>query len=113
MCPQDAWFYANENFSSLPYSVWMEIALQPCGFLSAYMGTSLLFPEVDYYYRNLDGSARMLSDASVRGETVTCRRVADLHGIQRHHHHSKIHLRMFLPRAGDVRGAVNFRLLPA
>ncbi len=73
--PQDAWFYANQNFSSLPYSVWMEIALQPCGFLSAYMGTSLLFPEIDFYYRNLDGSARILSDASVRGETITCRAV--------------------------------------
>jgi len=71
--PADAWFYQNRNFSSLPYSVWMEIALQPCGFLAAYLGTSLLFPEVDFYFRNLDGSARVLSDADVRGETVAVR----------------------------------------
>ncbi len=73
--PVDAWFYRNENFSSLPYSIWMEIALQPCGFLSAYLGTPLLFPDVDFYFRNLDGSARILSDADMRGETIACRAV--------------------------------------
>jgi 3-hydroxymyristoyl/3-hydroxydecanoyl-(acyl carrier protein) dehydratase len=73
--PVDAWYYRNENFSSLPYAIWMEIALQPCGYLAAYLGTSLLFPNVDFYFRNLDGSARILSDADVRGATIACRAV--------------------------------------
>lgn len=70
--PLDAWFYVGQNFTSLPYSLWMEIALQPCGFLSAYLGTPLMHPEVDYYFRNLDGNARILDGLDVRGKTVSC-----------------------------------------
>ncbi len=70
--PADAWFFAGQNTAGLPYSLWMELALQPCGFLSAYLGTMLLFPEVDYYFRNLDGHARMLRVVDVRGKTITC-----------------------------------------
>ena len=70
--PPDAWFYQGQNFTSLPYSLWMEIALQPCGFLSAYLGTPLMHPEVDYYFRNLDGNARILDGMDVRGKTVSC-----------------------------------------
>lgn len=50
----------------------MEIALQPCGFLSAYLGTPLMHPEVDYYFRNLDGNARILDGMDVRGKIVAC-----------------------------------------
>ena len=70
--PPEAWFYRGQNFTSLPYSLWMEIALQPCGFLSAYLGTPLMHPEVDYYFRNLDGNARILDGMNVRGKTVSC-----------------------------------------
>jgi 3-hydroxymyristoyl/3-hydroxydecanoyl-(acyl carrier protein) dehydratase len=71
--PADAWFFRDNAYPFIPYSVWMEIALQPCGFLSAYLGTSLKFPEVDYYFRNLDGSTRLLSNMDLRGKTITCR----------------------------------------
>lgn len=71
--PADAWYFRDNAYPFIPYSVWMEIALQPCGFLSAYLGTSLKFPEVDYYFRNLDGSTRLLSSMDLRGKTITTR----------------------------------------
>jgi 3-hydroxymyristoyl/3-hydroxydecanoyl-(acyl carrier protein) dehydratase len=70
--PADAWFFRENSSPVIPYSVWMEMALQPCGFLSAYLGTMLLFPEIDFYFRNLDGSATLLSNQDVRGKTITC-----------------------------------------
>jgi 3-hydroxymyristoyl/3-hydroxydecanoyl-(acyl carrier protein) dehydratase len=39
----------------------MEIALQPCGFLSAYMGSILGREGQDLYFRNLDGEAELLT----------------------------------------------------
>ncbi|MCZ6632966.1 MAG: PfaB family protein, partial [bacterium] len=53
--PSDPWFYRQNPYPALPYSIAMEIALQPCGFLSAYLGSTLPYPEVDFYFRNLDG----------------------------------------------------------
>ncbi len=71
--PAGAWFYRDNNYPYTPYSVYMEIALQPCGFLSAHLGTQLMFPEEDYYFRNLDGEGRILRLADLRGMTVTTR----------------------------------------
>ena len=36
----------------MPYSVLMEIALQPCGLLGAYLGSTLKFPDKNLYFRN-------------------------------------------------------------
>ncbi len=69
--PQEAWYFRSQENMSLPYSVWMEIALQPCGFLSAYLGTSLMYPEMDYFFRNLDGNSRVLRKIDMRGKTIT------------------------------------------
>lgn len=70
--PAQPWFSLPTPSAGLPISIWMEAALQPCGFLSAWMGTMLLHPEQDYYFRNLDGQATILSDLDVRGKTITC-----------------------------------------
>ncbi len=69
--PIDAWYLRENSFANLPYSVLMEIALQPCGFLSAYLGSSLQFPPVDLYFRNLDGHANVLGKVTGGGETLT------------------------------------------
>ncbi|MFT5802234.1 MAG: 3-hydroxymyristoyl/3-hydroxydecanoyl-(acyl carrier protein) dehydratase, partial [Nonlabens sp.] len=53
--PEDAWYYRQNGNVTMPYSIIMEIALQPCGLLGAYLGSTLLFPEMDLYLRNLDG----------------------------------------------------------
>jgi len=71
--PQDAWYFADNSYPYIPYSVFMEIALQPCGLLSAHLGTSLQFPDQDYYFRNLDGEARIIRLLDLRGKTITTR----------------------------------------
>ncbi len=69
--PVDAWFYPDEMKSLPPYSILMESALQPCGFLSAAMGTAFLQPGQDLYFRNLDGQAEVLEEVDLRGRTIT------------------------------------------
>jgi 3-hydroxymyristoyl/3-hydroxydecanoyl-(acyl carrier protein) dehydratase len=69
----DAWFYLPGSPALPPYSVLMEMALQPCGQLSAYLGSSFLLKGVDLYFRNLDGHAEVLASPDLRGKTVTAR----------------------------------------
>lgn len=68
--PQDVWYLRHNAYPYVPLSVLMEMALQPCGFLSAYLGTALSAPDQDFLFRNLDGSATLLSDIDLRGQTV-------------------------------------------
>ncbi len=68
--PADAWFYQDSGSGATPYSVLMEMALQPCGFLSAYLGTMLITPQANLFFRNLDGEARILHHLDLRGQTV-------------------------------------------
>lgn len=69
--PAAPWFYTENAYPFNPYSIFMEIALQPCGFLAAYKGSFLLFPGKDLYFRNLDGQADLLRDIDLRGKTVS------------------------------------------
>lgn len=72
--PRDAWFCAQNNWPAImPYSMFMEIALQPCGFISTYMQTTLLIPEKDLFFRNLDGEGTLSSLPDLRGRTITNR----------------------------------------
>ncbi|MDR3573810.1 MAG: hypothetical protein P4L50_08115 [Anaerolineaceae bacterium] len=71
--PADAWFFRDNAYPYIPFSVWMEIAMQPCGYLSAYLGSNLLCPEVDFYFRNLDGNGHILKNNDVRGKTILCK----------------------------------------
>ncbi|MBS1250206.1 MAG: hypothetical protein MAG431_01796 [Chloroflexi bacterium] len=65
-----AWFYRQNAYPTIPYAVYLEMALQPCGFLSAYQGTILPYPEEDFYFRNLDGWAKLHAIPDLRGGTV-------------------------------------------
>ncbi len=69
--PANAWFYRGR--ASLPTSILMETALQPCGVLSTYLGSMLPYPNVDFYFRNLDGEGELLRDVDARGKTITNR----------------------------------------
>lgn len=70
-CPADAWFFEQSTHPDLmPYSIIMEISLQPNGFISAWVGTTLMFPERDLYFRNLDGSGTLLAHVDLRGKTI-------------------------------------------
>lgn len=54
--PSDAWYFIEDNQPYMPFSVLLEIALQPCGWLAAYLG-SALNSEIDISFRNLGGKA--------------------------------------------------------
>lgn len=72
--PEDAWYYQQNSNNSMPYSILMEIALQPCGLLGAYLGSTLQFPEKDLYLRNLDGDGETFAlplGTDFRGKTIT------------------------------------------
>ncbi|MCL1048530.1 3-hydroxyacyl-[acyl-carrier-protein] dehydratase FabA [Shewanella abyssi] len=69
--PSDAWYFdKNNHASTMPYSILMEISLQPNGFISGYMGTTLGFPGLELFFRNLDGSGELLRDVDLRGKTI-------------------------------------------
>jgi PfaB family protein len=54
--PPDAWYFAENRTETMPFSVLLEVALQPCGWLAAYCGSALTSPE-DLAFRNLGGKA--------------------------------------------------------
>jgi len=69
--PEDAWYFTkNSHESWMPYSLIMEIALQPNGFISGYMGTTLKYPEKDLFFRNLDGTGDLVKQIDLRGKTI-------------------------------------------
>ncbi len=69
--PEDAWYFAkNSHQNWMPYSLIMEIALQPNGFISGYMGTTLKYPEKDLFFRNLDGSGDLIKQVDLRNKTI-------------------------------------------
>jgi PfaB family protein len=70
--PVQEW-YLTKTDGSLPYVSLMEAALQPCGFLSAYMGSIRDRSNADLYFRNLDGEITLLYWPDLPGSTVTNR----------------------------------------
>lgn len=71
--PVDAWYYEQNSTKTMPYSVLMEIALQPCGLLGAYLGSTLKFSDKNLFFRNLDGDGEMFDlpiGTDWRGKTI-------------------------------------------
>ena len=70
--PPDAWYFEADRQDVMPFAVLLEAALQPCGWLAAYVGSALT-SEVDLSFRNLGGSATSSSSRSARdiGTLVT------------------------------------------
>jgi len=71
--PENAWYYEQNSYYTMPYSVLMEIALQPCGLLGAYLGSTLQFADKNLYFRNLDGdgeSFELPAGTDFRGKTI-------------------------------------------
>ena len=54
--PPTEWYFADDRSGRMPFAVLLEIALQPCGWLAAYVGSALTSP-VDLSFRNLGGQA--------------------------------------------------------
>jgi 3-hydroxymyristoyl/3-hydroxydecanoyl-(acyl carrier protein) dehydratase len=70
--PPDAWYFTQERSRNMPFSVLLEIALQPCGWMAAYVGSALT-SEVDLRFRNLDGNAVKLRPVTAESGTLTTR----------------------------------------
>ncbi len=54
--PPDAWYFADDGQPTMPFAVLLEVGLQPCGWLAAYVGSALT-ADVDLSFRNLGGKA--------------------------------------------------------
>jgi acyl transferase domain-containing protein/3-hydroxymyristoyl/3-hydroxydecanoyl-(acyl carrier protein) dehydratase len=77
--PANAWYFAentgqwgDSRLPAMPFAVLLEIALQPCGWLAAYLGSALTSP-IDLSFRNLGGAARQLIDVHPDAGTLTTR----------------------------------------
>ncbi len=57
--PADAWYFNDNDGVTMPFAVLLEAALQPCGWLAAYMGVPL-HCDTDLSFRNLDGDGVLL-----------------------------------------------------
>src|SRR5262249_57684898 len=53
---RDGWYFTENRAEKMPFSVLLEVGLQPCGWLAAYCGSALTSPE-DLKFRNLGGKA--------------------------------------------------------
>jgi 3-hydroxymyristoyl/3-hydroxydecanoyl-(acyl carrier protein) dehydratase/1-acyl-sn-glycerol-3-phosphate acyltransferase len=76
--PRDAWFFAENGHATLPWCVFLEVGLQPCGWLAMATGAPREFPE-DLRFRNLDGSATWTREVGPDAGTLRTRvRLKDL-----------------------------------
>jgi PfaB family protein len=66
----EAWYFRAEGAPAAPLSIILEIALQPCGWLAAYMGSALKSKK-DLRFRNLGGQASLLRELSPDLKTVS------------------------------------------
>ncbi len=70
--PEDAWYFGENRQTSMPFAVLLEIALQPCGWLAAYLGSALT-SEIDLSFRNLGGNGTQLLSVTPTTGTLTTR----------------------------------------
>ena len=79
--PPDAWYFEADRQDRMPFAVLLEVALQPCGWLAAYMGSALT-SDVDLSFRNLGGSAVQLAPVGP-GRGGTLRTTARTTGVSK------------------------------
>ncbi len=68
--PADAWYFAANRQTAMPFAVLLEAALQPCGWLAAYLGSALT-SDVDLSFRNLGGKATQFQAVTPGSGTLT------------------------------------------
>ena len=68
--PANEWYFDANRQNHMPFAILLEIALQPCGWLAAYMG-SALYSDTDLSFRNLGGSAVMFHPVKRNAGTLT------------------------------------------
>ncbi len=70
--PPDVWYLRADRCRSVPYAVLLEAALQPCGWLAAYMGSALK-SEKPLHFRNLGGHGILHREVSPGSGTLRVR----------------------------------------
>ncbi len=70
--PPGEWYFDAERSGHMPFSVLLEIALQPCGWLAAYCGSALTSDE-DLKFRNLGGKATQFRAVGPHAGTLAMR----------------------------------------
>jgi 3-hydroxymyristoyl/3-hydroxydecanoyl-(acyl carrier protein) dehydratase len=68
--PTGEWYFAENRSATMPFSVLLEIALQPCGWLAAYCGSALTSP-TDLSFRNLGGKGTQHRPVTPETGTLT------------------------------------------
>jgi 3-hydroxymyristoyl/3-hydroxydecanoyl-(acyl carrier protein) dehydratase/1-acyl-sn-glycerol-3-phosphate acyltransferase len=59
--PPDAWYFRENDCDTMPFCVFLEAALQPCGWLACFVGSTLTSDD-PLFFRNLDGTGTMLAE---------------------------------------------------
>ncbi len=57
--PEDEWYFKEDRQARMPFAILLEVALQPCGWLAAYLGSALA-SDIDLSFRNLGGNGKQL-----------------------------------------------------
>jgi acyl transferase domain-containing protein/3-hydroxymyristoyl/3-hydroxydecanoyl-(acyl carrier protein) dehydratase/1-acyl-sn-glycerol-3-phosphate acyltransferase len=70
--PDDAWYWDENGARTMPYAVLLEAALQPCGWLSSYVGCALSV-EGELGFRNLDGAGTLHGEVRPGGGPLVTR----------------------------------------
>jgi 3-hydroxymyristoyl/3-hydroxydecanoyl-(acyl carrier protein) dehydratase len=68
--PPDAWYFSADRQPRMPFAILLEAALQPCGWLAAYVGSALTSP-IDLSFRNLGGTALQHRPVTPESGTLT------------------------------------------
>lgn len=66
--PVEEWYFRENGYPSMPFCVFLEAALQPCGWLASYVGSALTV-EDDLMFRNLDGDATFMAEVFPKSGT--------------------------------------------
>jgi 3-hydroxymyristoyl/3-hydroxydecanoyl-(acyl carrier protein) dehydratase len=70
--PPEGWYFAANRQGDMPFAVLLETALQPCGWLSAYLGAALTSSD-DLLFRNLGGTGTQFAPVRPGVGTLTTR----------------------------------------
>jgi 3-hydroxymyristoyl/3-hydroxydecanoyl-(acyl carrier protein) dehydratase len=70
--PADAWYFGANRQETMPFAVLLETALQPCGWLAAYIGSALT-SSTDLRFRNLGGTAVQHREVTPASSVLTTR----------------------------------------
>jgi acyl transferase domain-containing protein/3-hydroxymyristoyl/3-hydroxydecanoyl-(acyl carrier protein) dehydratase len=68
----DAWYFASDRQDRMPFAVLLEVPLQACGWIAAYMGSALT-SDGDLKFRNLGGTGRQHLPVTRQTGTLTSR----------------------------------------